>query len=373
MKRFFAICIVIAVTNIAMADIQTFGFDDGTYQGWEFVDTEFVDLKGGAEDSAMLWKISLEEVDLGENNWNLLQGSTVNGIGSDENPQREPNYRVIPDPWSDRDCIGVDCLVMLFRSPVFKLDDSGPISVDIIGGQGKGGSNVSDADELPESPFDLGIMKGEGIELQGYGLYDVADETYVEFGFPTINNDGKEKDGRGGWETVEISTEDLAPFANDGKDYRLDIFDSLSGGWGWIGFDTVKIPNANFTSSIEGDCDESGSLDAGDLSCVSTIAERDAVLGALNTLPGDLDGMGGVAFADFLTLSGNFGNAEGSYADGNIDLMGGIEFADFLALSGNFGKSPAAAAAAVPEPDARATALLAVCAVCWLGRRKTVR
>ena len=85
----------------------------------------------------------MEEVDLGENGWNLTAG--LHGIWNwieVGNPQRVPNYRVIPDPWESRDCIGVDCTTMLFRSPVFQLDDSGPLSVDIVGGQGAGGSIV---------------------------------------------------------------------------------------------------------------------------------------------------------------------------------------------------------------------------------------
>lgn len=103
-------------------------------------------------------------------------------------------------------------------------------------------------------------------------------------------------------------------------------------------------------TSVTGDCNDDGSLTALDLPCVSTIAERNAVLDALGTLPGDLDGDGAVAFADFLTLSGNFGKSGLGYSDGNVDLVDDVAFADFLALSGNFGKTPAAGVA-VPEPN----------------------
>ena len=227
--------------------------------------------------------------------------------------------------------------------------------------------------ELPTTPEDLSIYKGDGtgLSLQGFALYDVEAEEYVEFGFPTINNDGKEKEGREVWETVEISEETLAPYANDGKDYRVDIFDSLSGGWGWIGFDTVRIPDADYEDPNAGnpaDCDLSGALDIGDLSCVATIEHRDAVLGALGTIEGDLNGEDGVDFADFLILSGNFGNADASYAEGNIDLMNGVDFADFLALSSNFGQA-GAGAAAVPEPGAGTLALLAAMTTLALARR----
>lgn len=121
--------------------------------------------------------------------------------------------------------------------------------------------------------------------------------------------------------------------------------------------------------SLAGDCNEDGSLNADDLSCVASIADRDAVLGALNALPGDLDGDGAVGFPDFLVLSANFGSAEGSYAEGNIDLDGGIGFPDFLALSANFGKT--AAAAAVPEPTGFALGSLAVLAIGCFRRRRS--
>lgn len=370
MRKILAITGLLCAASFAAADVQTFDFDDGTFQGWAFTNTALEDLTGGSDESAVLWEVSLEEVALGENNWNLLQGSSENGIGAPGDPQREPNYRVIPSPWSDRDCIDVECVTMLVSSPLFKLDDSGPISVDIVGGQGRGGSNVDESiDELPVIVDDFEFLKnGQG--LQGFALYDVAEDEYVEYGFPTFNNDGKEKDGRDVWETVEIPTEDLEQYAGDGKDYRVDIFDSLSGGWGWIGFDTVKIPNAEFTASTGGaaDCDNSGALDAGDLSCVATIEDRDAVLGALNTVAGDLDGDGSVAFADFLVLSSNFGNAEGTYAEGNVDLTDGVAFADFLALSSNFGAT--SAASSVPEPSTRIPAILALFAMPLLRKRK---
>jgi len=106
----------------------------------------------------------------------------------------------------------------------------------------------------------------------------------------------------------------------------------------------------NLGGDVLGDCNRDGVLDAADLACVGTIEERDAVLTALNTLAGDLDGNGDVAFPDFLTLSANFGQDLPSYTAGNIDLTGGVAFPDFLTLSANFGKTPGGAAAAVPEP-----------------------
>ena len=98
------------------------------------------------------------------------------------------------------------------------------------------------------------------------------------------------------------------------------------------------------------DCNLDGSLSALDLDCLSTIGERDTVLGALDSIPGDLDGNGDVSFGDFLILSANFGKRPATYAEGNIDLENGVAFADFLDLSSNFG-STSNRLATIPEPD----------------------
>lgn len=77
---------------------------------------------------------------------------------------------------------------------------------------------------------------------------------------------------------------------------------------------------------------------------------------------GDLDGNGTVEFADFLTLSANFGNEVADHTFGDVDCNGTVEFADFLALSANFGNTTAAAS--VPEPS---TGLLLSFSVLCMG------
>jgi|GEM_PF-3082199 len=67
-----------------------------------------------------------------------------------------------------------------------------------------------------------------------------------------------------------------------------------------------------------------------------------------NTM-GDIDGSGDVAFADFLILSANFGQAVFGHTEGDIDCGGDVAFADFLILSANFGQT-VGATASVPEP-----------------------
>lgn len=123
-------------------------------------------------------------------------------------------------------------------------------------------------------------------------------------------------------------------------------------------------------SELLGDCDGTGILDASDLACITTIEERDAVVSALNTLPGDFDGVDGVGFPDFLVLSSNFGAESGGYSDGNIDLSDGVGFPDFLILSANFGQT--AAAASVPEPNGQALLIVGLIAALHVRQRQRV-
>lgn len=66
--------------------------------------------------------------------------------------------------------------------------------------------------------------------------------------------------------------------------------------------------------------------------------------------PGDTNLDGSIDFADFLSLSANFGIGPNStWGLGNFNADGDVNFADFLALSGNFGFG-VASSEIVPEP-----------------------
>lgn len=109
---------------------------------------------------------------------------------------------------------------------------------------------------------------------------------------------------------------------------------------------------------LAGDCNGDGIIDVQDLACAcGPDGDLDAVLGALGTLRGDLDGVDGVGFSDFLVLSANFGQSGATYGQGDLDCDGEIGFADFLVLSTNFGQT-ANAAESVPEPASAAAAIL---------------
>ena len=83
---------------------------------------------------------------------------------------------------------------------------------------------------------------------------------------------------------------------------------------------------------------------------IITFVDGETGIGCDPNSGGDLDGNGKVEFADFLILSGNFGNEVADHTAGDIDCNGTVEFADFLVLSGNFGNT-VGEAASVPEPS----------------------
>jgi len=160
-------------------------------------------------------------------------------------------------------------------------------------------------------------------------------------------------------------------------DNGLYAVDGPSEGDVW-GFETSVITNdtANFLPSwsepLGGDPDRSsfapwGAVGHGQIKFVGG-GET-----AICTIPeggiaGDLDGDGTVAFADFLTLSTNFGATGTDYASGDIDCDGSVAFADFLVLSTNFGQTAGAQASSVPEPNSRV--LLLIGGLVALSRRR---
>jgi hypothetical protein len=68
------------------------------------------------------------------------------------------------------------------------------------------------------------------------------------------------------------------------------------------------------------------------------VDKRDVAFLQEGQLLGDADGNSEVDFADFLTLSANFGKVDAVLADGNFNADNKVDFADFLLLAMNFGK-----------------------------------
>ena len=82
---------------------------------------------------------------------------------------------------------------------------------------------------------------------------------------------------------------------------------------------------------------------------------------------------GDVDFADFLTLSENFGQRVSrttGWGLGDFDGNGQVEFPDFLALSSNFGGAANASASSVPEPTAGSIALFSLLGLIGFRKRR---
>ena len=213
--------------------------------------------------------------------------------------------------------------------------------------------------------FDLDLEPVWNFELSLTRATDVDPGDTVFAALNMTNKETGEVFTMSGLESVE--DEETGGAQSDSWDYFA--ITNRSSGRGETDFilDNFTVEVLGSNASVAGDCNGDGILNGEDLACVTTIADRDFVLGELNTLPGDLDGDGDVGFPDFLVLSANFGNGGANYAQGNIDLVDTIGFPDFLILSANFGKSPAAAAA-VPEPTG--FALVAIAGLFVAGSRR---
>ena len=220
---------------------------------------------------------------------------------------------------------------------------------------GEGGSNASGQEgqgtsaQTGDATWDHASFSSSDWTTPGGDFIDTASDTI------SVARNGRYTWGSGGTLTSDV---------------QLWLDDPIQNfGWILIGnepvsrsakrFDSREAPRAanrptltiSFDVSLFGDCNGDGVVDAADLACVSTIEERDIVLAAIPTLPGDLDGNGSVEFPDFLTLSAAFGTVVGSYPEGDVNLNGTVDFPDFLVLSANFGGTFAGAAASVPEPS----------------------
>lgn len=102
--------------------------------------------------------------------------------------------------------------------------------------------------------------------------------------------------------------------------------------------------------------------------------DLETLVEAAGTIFGDADLDGEVDFADFLTVSRNYGRTDAGWAMGDFDGDKQVTFGDYLLVSQNFGWSVdtglVAAAAAIPEPAA--VTLFGIAFLPWLALRQRV-
>ncbi|MES2925094.1 MAG: LamG-like jellyroll fold domain-containing protein [Verrucomicrobiota bacterium] len=113
------------------------------------------------------------------------------------------------------------------RSPDFYLNNLGPLTFQLGGGQGNLAAPGVSPSAIPQNASsDSGFA--------GVALRDVATNTYIL---------AKRRAGNGGgYSNGSFTLAELAPYANDGKRYTLDFIDYNKGGWGWTRLDNVSIP-----------------------------------------------------------------------------------------------------------------------------------
>lgn len=256
-------------------------------------------------------------------------------------------------------------------APHFQLQGNGKLRMTF---RDQNGATIVDA---PQVFVDGGEQSSEVYPVDEWfhyaGTYDADEGLWAMYYNGELINEGDARGDLGDW-GGQVEQGDLfaagfgAVYDSGGRRLHGSMDELYVFNRALTAEEIVTLANPPEPMNIPGDCNGDGVVDAGDLACISDAAGRDLVLAELNSLPGDLDGNGEVDFNDFLTLSSNFGN-DGGYTDGNVDLVDGIVFADFLALSTNFGQTPAAGAAAVPEPSG--AALIGIgCSLMGIARRR---
>lgn len=251
-RRFCCLSSVSLVAMVASAwsqqsDQLLFDFEDGTAQGWTTVSSDtnvphaFTVTNALTENGEILPTPASGSFQVLP-----IEFESVNGVTN----TRDGHHATL-----------------LMRSPEFVLT-AGDVSIALVGGTAGG--------TLPGAPADLATATdtGDGVHSHGFGLRRVSDDTYVATGARSGNGNG--------YQDVVIPAVQLAGFANGTDTYTIDVFDSLAGSWGWIGFDHVRFPGklagGPYFQDFEAFAD--GVTDLGDGSTLTT--NRVAVAGVLN-------------------------------------------------------------------------------------------
>ena len=267
--------------SISIVQAVVYDFDDGTLQGWTN------DIIAGED--MVAW----------DTTFNNNDGKTVAHSGS---------WMLLETNFDDRD---TDTNVQLLSSPQFLLAPDTFIEVWTIGGTGAVATpSWSDYSAVPAVAGPSGFM--------GIALRRVSDGEYLLFARRSgPGQSNKVPPGGVGWEALGWDATTIgAAVAGDSvtETYVVDIIDTYTGSWGWIGADDVFI---SFVQAVEYDFDD-GTLQGW---TNDVIAGEDMV--AWDTSFNNNDGKTVARSGAFMLLETNFADRD---SDPNVQLLSSPQF-----------------------------------------------
>jgi hypothetical protein len=198
--------------SVSLGDTITYSFN-GSAQGWTSID-----LQSPSSGEPWVWTAG----NPGSTAWTC--GAPQHGADGDE------SY-VYPglSSWGDNATIFPQDnahSTRIFRSPQFKLDATGDITLYLAGGHKPGGTPVPTSfAAVPTSTSSTGFL--------GVTLRDTATGTYVASTYRAAPS-------RDNWESLTMSLTGV----DRSKTYTLDYIDAKDTSWGWSAMDGVSIPGS---------------------------------------------------------------------------------------------------------------------------------
>ncbi len=202
-KLFLGVICLLSLAAAINADVVTYDFDDGTVQGWS---------NQGDEDYI---------------SWN-----TDENTNSSRTVARSGAYMALEEDYSSRDAS--DAIVKVFSSPEFLISSTSSVEIWTLGGTG--GIDVPTWTNISDLP---GLCESEG--FMGAALRRVSDGEYLLFSRRSASGQSNRDVN---WLPVGFSAEEIATAVSADsatETYVVDIIDTYTGGWGWIGIDDATF------------------------------------------------------------------------------------------------------------------------------------